>query len=476
MKSILFKILTVLVCLALLGAFVACDETGNPQGSETQQSTESGTQQSTESETQAPAQSETQAPTQSETQAPAQSETQAPTQSETQAPAQSETQEEAKDTGVSEDTWNSMISDDIFANYTVEMKGLMTAYFNGTSQGESDAHAIYHITNDAIEFVIMDQGEPVGSMVLEGNDAISQKYEFSIIFRSILNEYDKFVYDPETDEYLIDDATINVDAHVVTNGVLSEDTIPVVIEVKNGKASFSEDDKIAKLVCDYTQTMTQNGGTTKVTGVVSWTFSDFGTTVITNEGNGGNGGPSGGSNNVDSFQISWEAVKSCFSNYTANVHSKGQVYIDGNLRGDSETDGCVMITETAVSDNGEVYCDNEAILVAETYNSFFLALLDQNESFVYDAEKDQYNFTSLEFTVNVPLIVNGVFSDERIDCKYVISEGSLVVSKTCVVEKLDCTYVLTMDLNGSEMVNNTTRNWTFSNHGRTLVEVLNDIG
>ena len=310
MKNAILKLISVLLCFVILSVFVACDEnpSGTPEASqsesqsdtqkesqsETQAPTQSETQAPTQSETQAPTQSETQAPTQSETQAPTQSETQAPTQSETQAPTQSETQEEAKDTGVSEEKWESMVSDDIFANYTVEMKGLMTAYVNGNSQGESDAHAIYHITTDSIEFVIMDQGEPAGSMVLVGEDAVAQKYEFSIIFRSILNEYDKFVYDPETDEYLIDDATINVNAHVVTNGVLSDDTIPVVIEVKDGKASFSEDGKIAKLVCDYTQTMTQNGGTTKVTGVVTWTFSDFGTTVITNEGNSGNGGPSGG--------------------------------------------------------------------------------------------------------------------------------------------------------------------------------------
>ena len=54
----------------------------------------------------------------------------------------------------------------------------------------------------------------------------------------------------------------------------------VTIEVKNGSASISEDGRIARLTCDYSQTMTMGDSTVKATGVTEWTFSDYMTTVV----------------------------------------------------------------------------------------------------------------------------------------------------------------------------------------------------
>ena len=182
--------------------------------------------------------------------------------------------------GISKESWNNMIDAANFENYTLDYQGTMTVYENGVPASEATyAHSLYRATNDAFEIVLYD-GETEIPMVLTGEAAAAQKANISQLFLAILGNYDNFIYDEEKNVYVIKNCTINMDASIIVNGEVASELVPVTIEVKEGTATVSDDGKILKLVCEYTQTMTVGGNLTKVGGNTTWTFSNYGTTAI----------------------------------------------------------------------------------------------------------------------------------------------------------------------------------------------------
>lgn len=191
-----------------------------------------------------------------------------------------------EESGLSSKEWSSMIKESNFENYTLDFQGKMTVTTNGKVEVEGySAHSIYRVTKDALEHVIIDGGEE-NSMVLKGEDAATQKIESSQLYLAILKEYDSFTYDADKKVYTIKDATIDMDITAIVNGVPSAEKLPVKIKVKEGTATVSNDGKILKLVCDYSQTMTLGEDVTTTSGLVTWTFSNYGNTVINTENSG----------------------------------------------------------------------------------------------------------------------------------------------------------------------------------------------
>ena len=91
--------------------------------------------------------------------------------------------------------------------------------------------------------------------------------------------------DPETNTYSITETIrieetakgISIDPET---GAPQSFDCPVVIEMREGVVTISEDGKLLKFVCDYSQSMDMHGYITTTMGLTSWTFSDYGTTVI----------------------------------------------------------------------------------------------------------------------------------------------------------------------------------------------------
>lgn len=55
--------------------------------------------------------------------------------------------------------------------------------------------------------------------------------------------------------------------------------VPAVIEMREATVELSADGSLVKLVCDYSQKM-ELGIVTETSGITTWTFSNYGTTVI----------------------------------------------------------------------------------------------------------------------------------------------------------------------------------------------------
>jgi len=230
MKKVFLMLLAILVCMSLLCSLVACDKDGdNGETGDSKENTENN------------------------------------------------------NGAISKDNWNTMVAAANFENYTLDLQGSMSTYQNGELVVEAyPVHTIYRATKDAVEMVLVfddEEGEDF-SMVLTGEDATTYKLEVSEIFLAILKNYDNFTYDANSKEYTIKDTTINTEVTAIVDGKAASQKTPVTIVVKEGTATVSEDGKIAKLVCDYSQTMTTEGGETMVTGKTTWTFSDYGKTVV----------------------------------------------------------------------------------------------------------------------------------------------------------------------------------------------------
>ena len=221
MKKIFLMLLAGLLCVSLLASFVACDEKGDETSGEDEK-------------------------------------------------------------GVSKESWDNMINAANFENYTLDYQGTMTVYENdGYVSEATPVHALYRATADAFEFVTYDENEiAMSPMVFTGEAAVAQKANISQLFLAILGDYNNFTYDEGSKAYVIKNCTVNMDASMIINGEVASELVPVTIEVKEGTATVSDDGKILKLVCEYTQTMTVGGNLTKVGGNTTWTFSDYGTTVI----------------------------------------------------------------------------------------------------------------------------------------------------------------------------------------------------
>ena len=181
---------------------------------------------------------------------------------------------------ISEEEWETMLDPSNFENYTVDLQGNMTVRVNGVTQTENyPVHTVCRVTENAVEVVIID-GDNEASVVLTGDEAEVQKTESSQLFLIILGGYEDFEYDEKTGEYIIPNKMIETNITTIVNGETAE-KIPVAITVKSGRVKLSDGGKIAKLTCEYSQKMELAEGQTTVTeGNTTWTFSNFGTTVV----------------------------------------------------------------------------------------------------------------------------------------------------------------------------------------------------
>ena len=192
-------------------------------------------------------------------------------------------------TGMETEAWQEMLSPPQFENYTFSTEGVMTVTQNGIHQATSYVKSVTKFTADKLELLLyaMDTGseaEDVESMVFEGEIAEVQKIQYSQVFMTLLAERDHFTYDPQTKTYKVTECiTIEtlLKAIVMKNGIEpSLMDMPTKMEMREAEATISDDGRLLKFVCDYTQTMTMPEGELVTAGITTGVFYDYGTTVI----------------------------------------------------------------------------------------------------------------------------------------------------------------------------------------------------
>lgn len=190
--------------------------------------------------------------------------------------------------GINENKWNTMLSDANFENFTLLTEGNMTTTQGGQTFGPYKTKSACKMTADKMALILYDAESdapiPGDSMeIFEGEIAEAQRQQYTQLFLNILSQYESFSYDADNKIYQIDELTVwngTIKGISMREEEVQLIDVPCTIEIRNAEAALSVDGKILSLVCDYTQTMTMDGEEIVAFGVTTWTFSDYGTTVI----------------------------------------------------------------------------------------------------------------------------------------------------------------------------------------------------
>lgn len=176
-------------------------------------------------------------------------------------------------------------------NYTLTLEGAMSVTKNGVDEGKTNMKQVLKIADGKAEIIIYGENEngemepAAESMILEGEMATAQIEQNNKLLETILSKYEEFVYDAENNSYAITETII---IEEIVDGVeYDHETnapfpikIPTKITIKDANVTLTEDGKLSKLVCDYTQEMTMDGEVIVTSGMNTWTVIDYGTTVI----------------------------------------------------------------------------------------------------------------------------------------------------------------------------------------------------
>ena len=92
--------------------------------------------------------------------------------------------------------------------------------------------------------------------------------------RAMLAEFDNYVYDSEKGGYKFEKEITEVIPAELYN-------MTIKITMREAFVKLSEDGRLLEFECDFTQENTTPQGVSAASAEALWTFSDYGTTVIT---------------------------------------------------------------------------------------------------------------------------------------------------------------------------------------------------
>lgn len=171
--------------------------------------------------------------------------------------------------GVSEEKWEQSLSEQKFDNVTINYE-LNNETMEQTCVVKIAGDKVYR--GGTVMMEGMDAPEEM-TVVFDGEEAVIQKTMFLEVFLGLLAERDNFVYDAEKNVY-INPKDVSVDVESSEDHRANE-------TMKNGEVKFNANGLIEFFSCELTETVYFNDTVRSITTNATWTFSDYGTTVIT---------------------------------------------------------------------------------------------------------------------------------------------------------------------------------------------------
>lgn len=177
--------------------------------------------------------------------------------------------------GISKEEWEEAIAYDKFDNITISSE----IDYEENSMGAEDGVQTIKISDGKVYRAATFMGEPF-SICFTGDDAEAQRKMFTDVFLSLLAERDNYVYDPERKIYTAPEK--------ISVTVTPREGISDLVEMESGEVRFDEHGRLVYFACTLTETLTTtvDGHTTSTKspkGTTVWTFSNYGSTVITAE-------------------------------------------------------------------------------------------------------------------------------------------------------------------------------------------------
>ncbi len=174
---------------------------------------------------------------------------------------------------LNEEEWEAALSAPNFENVTVKYEytqegAFMKQVMKTTKTGVYRSIEVY-ASEDAETPMNKDD------VYFDGENAKTQRNLFLQTFLGIVADKDNFEFDEEAKLYKADDVEVRIDQ---APGVY------VLENVKNGKLKFGEEGNVEEFICTLTESVYYDGELKQsVTIDVTWHFSDYGTTKITEE-------------------------------------------------------------------------------------------------------------------------------------------------------------------------------------------------
>ncbi len=185
---------------------------------------------------------------------------------------------------ITEEEWNAAIAPISFENYTMITSG----FFIQNDGTEMQQDQVVKVTADRMTValtVVMEKmlGQPVENPETQNiffdfyknpEELAMQKNSQEQVFLALLADYNNFVWNQDKQAF-VNSGTVTVEIPMQSYA----SSVSVVME--NATVYITEEGQIKCFVCDYTQT-TKMAENTIVSSAknFSWTFSDYGTTVI----------------------------------------------------------------------------------------------------------------------------------------------------------------------------------------------------
>lgn len=364
--------------------------------------------------------------------------------------------------GISDDEWNAIIDASNFENYTLQdqTKAVITMLSDG-SKMEMTTNSILKFADGKVHSshtCVTDGQESSGSRLYESQDAIFVKNSFTEMFGALKRE--NFQYDPEANQYIAKQS-IEIPVwytYYETDG--QETTVPdtqqwenVIIELSNGK-----------LACIYYNTIvvSEELGTSTEYEVV-YTFSDYGTTTISENGS---------SLQAAMSEAEWNSMldASNFANYTLNYEkSCVNKYSDGREEEHIHSTVAVRITSDKMA---ERYLD--LLLSDSTWSSWFVYETGESEKFSHEwifltLLDGKYNEWQYDAEKNIYCAPNGITTTCFMEIPILVemSSGEVKVSDYGKLSEATFDVIFTDETYG--MVQEGVFTFRFSEYGTTVI-------
>ncbi|MBQ8885900.1 MAG: hypothetical protein IJY62_06005 [Clostridia bacterium] len=163
--------------------------------------------------------------------------------------------------GVNEETWNTAVAPANFDNVTFSIEG---AFLDGLAEGNEGGEFSYVCKVDGDSATM--NGETLGSESVAGLKSVYINTAIEII-----EDFAKFTYDEDSKTYKSNQDIIYT---VTVMGYEAE------ITAKDVVVTVDANTNIASIFCTMVQSFSQNGVPTQYTLSITFTYSNYGTTVI----------------------------------------------------------------------------------------------------------------------------------------------------------------------------------------------------
>lgn len=187
-------------------------------------------------------------------------------------------EEQIKGVEVTEEQWELAIADVTFDNVSFTQKGESTTTQNGTTMNLIEDIWV-KITEDQFSYGGKVTNKATGQVAqteeqtLSSSQAAALRVTYTKIFMGVLAEREKFVYNAELGAYTLSDKVVIEQS----NGYQT-----VREEIDSGKAIFNEQGYLVAFSCHLYETDVRSGEVfMSYDANITWTFSEYGTTVIT---------------------------------------------------------------------------------------------------------------------------------------------------------------------------------------------------